>query len=155
MFAIDTNILVYAHNEDSEFNEGATSFLEKVMNERDEEGDLSVSIPSQVLTEFVNVITRQRLEKPLSLSEAIDAVNDYLKAGIKIIPQRETQIQTFLELLGSLSSRKKVFDVALAATLKDNGILGLYTVNVNDFDEFDFLQVINPLKSKTQKSKKL
>lgn len=153
MFAIDTNLLVYAHNEDSEFNEGATSFLEKVMNERDEEGNLSVCIPSQVLTEFVNVITRQRLEKPLSLSEAIDAVNDYLKAGIKIIHQRETQTQTFLELLGSISSRKKVFDVALAATLKDNRVLGLYTVNVNDFDEFDFLEVINPLESETRESK--
>ncbi|MFQ5706022.1 MAG: type II toxin-antitoxin system VapC family toxin [bacterium] len=153
MFAIDTNLLVYAHNEDSEFNEAATSFLERVVNERDEEGNLSVCIPSQVLTEFVNVITRQRLEKPLSLSQAIEAVNDYLKVGIKIIHQRENQIQTFLELLGSLSSRKKVFDVALAATLKDNGISGLYTVNANDFYEFDFLEVLNPLESETQESK--
>ena len=116
MFAIDTNLLVYAHNQDSEFNERATSFLEKVMNERDEEGNLSVCIPSQVLTEFVNVITRQSLEKSLSLSEAIDAINDYLKACIPLIHQRETQIQTFLELLRSLTSRKKVFDVALSAT---------------------------------------
>ena len=45
MFAIDTNILVYAHNKDSEFNEKATLFLEKVMNDRDEEGNLSVCIP--------------------------------------------------------------------------------------------------------------
>lgn len=153
MFAIDTNLLVYAHNEDSEFNEKATAFLEKVMNERDEEGNLSVCIPSQVLTEFVNVITRQSLGKPLSLSEAIDAVNDYLKAGIKIIHQRETQIQTVLELLGSLTTRKKVFDVALSATLKDNGISGLYTVNVNDFDKFDFLEVINPLGSEVLETK--
>ncbi len=146
MFAIDTNILVYAHNEDSEFNDKATAFLEKIMNEKDEKGKLSVCIPSQVLMEFVNVITQHRLKKPLSLSEAIDVVNDYLKAGIEIIHHRGTQIQTFLELLGSLRSRKKIFDVALAATLKDNGISGLYTVNVNDFDEFDFLEVINPLE---------
>ncbi len=63
MFAIDTNLLVSAHNEDSESNEVVTSFLEKVMNERDQEGNLSVCIPSQVLTEFVNVITQRRLEK--------------------------------------------------------------------------------------------
>ena len=71
MFAIDTNIFVYAHNKDSEFNEKATVFLEKVMNDRNEEGNLSVCIPSQVLMEFVNVITRQTLKSPLSLSEAI------------------------------------------------------------------------------------
>ena len=49
MFAIDTNLLVYAHNQDSAFNEQAIAFLEKVMNERDEEGNPSVCIPSQVL----------------------------------------------------------------------------------------------------------
>lgn len=152
MFAIDTNLLVYAHNEDSEFNDKATGFLEKVMNERDGEGNLSVCLPSQVLTEFVNVITRQSLDKSLSLPEAIEVVNDYQKADIKIIYQRETQIQTFLELLRSLTTRKKVFDVALAATLKDNSISGLYTANVDDFKEFDFLEVINPLTPETSKS---
>lgn len=151
MLAIDTNLLVYAHNEDSEFNDKATGFLEKVMNERDEEGNLSVCLPSQVLIEFVNVITRQSLDKPLSLPEAIEVVNDYQKADIRIIYQRETQIQTFLELLSSLTTRKKVFDVALAATLKDNSISGLYTANVDDFKEFDFLKVINPLKPETAK----
>jgi len=43
-----------------------------------------------------------------------------------------------LELLSSVKTRKKIFDVALAATLKDHNIKGLYTVNVDDFKEFDF-----------------
>ena len=147
MFAIDTNLLVYAHNKDSEFNEEASAFMEKVMNERDEEGNSSICIPTQVLMEFVNVITRQNLEKPLSLSEAIDVVQDYIESGVSIINQRETQIQTFLDLLSSVTTRKKIFDVALVATLKDNGISGLYTVNVGDFEEFYFLEVVNPLQS--------
>jgi len=146
MFAIDTNLLIYAHNKDSEFNEKASAFLEKIMNERDEEGNLSVCIPAQVLMEFVNVITRQNLENPLSLLEAIDVVEDYLETGIRIISQRETQIRTFLDLLGFVTTRKKIFDVALVAILKDNNISGLYTVNVADFEEFDFLEIINPLQ---------
>lgn len=145
MFAIDTNLLVYAHNEDSDFNDKASEFLEKVLNERDDNGNLSVCLPSQVLTEFVK-INRKSLKKPLSLLQAIDIVNDYQKADIRIVYQRETQIETFLELLRSFTTRKKVFDVALAATLKDNGITGLYTANVDDFKEFDFLKVINPLE---------
>ena len=40
---------------------------------------------------------------------------------------------------------KGEYEHALAATLKDNGIMGLYTVNVADFEEFAFLEVINPL----------
>ncbi len=152
MFAIDTNLLVYSHNEDSQFNEKAAGFLEKVINDRDEEGNRTVCLPSQVLTEFVNVITHQSLETPLTLSKAIDVVNDYINTGIKIIYQRETQIDTLLELLRSENTRKKVFDVALAATLKDNGISGLYTANVNDFDKFDFLKVINPLAPEAPES---
>jgi len=145
MFAIDTNILVYAHNKDSEFNKKATIFLEKVMNDRDEAGNLSVCIPTQVLMEFINVITRQNLKSPLSLTEAIKIVQDYLDTDIQIINQCDTQIQTFLELLSSVTTRKKVFDVVLAATLKDNDISGLYTLNVDDFEDFDFLKIINPL----------
>jgi len=133
MFSIDTNIFVYAHNKDSELNERASIFLEKMLNERDEEGRLSVCIPAQVLMEFVNVITRKNIKNPLSLQDAIKIVQDYLETGVKIVNHRETQIQTFLELLCSIRMRKKVFDVALAATLRDHGITGLYTVNIGDF----------------------
>jgi predicted nucleic acid-binding protein len=65
MFSIDTNILVYAYNQYSEFNKSAVLFLEKVLNERNKSGSLSVCLTTQVLIEFVNVITRQTLESPL------------------------------------------------------------------------------------------
>jgi predicted nucleic acid-binding protein len=86
-----------------------------------------------------------KLENPLSLPEAIQVINDYLDTGIKIINQSETQIRTFLDLFGSVTTRKKVFDIALGATLKDHGISGIYTANTSDFEEFDFLEVVNPL----------
>lgn len=87
MFSIDTNLLVYAHNRDSQFNEKASAFLEKVLNERNEYGNLSVCLSSQVLMEFINVITRQNIERPLSIPEAIIVINDYLDTGIQIINQ--------------------------------------------------------------------
>lgn len=147
MFAIDTNLLVYAHNQSAAFNKEAKRFLEKVMNERNEYGHLSVCLPAQVVMEFLHVMTWQRLEHPLSLSEAIAVVQEYLDTGITIITHRETQIATFLELLRSVTSRKRIFDIALVATLKDNSVIGLYTLDIDDFKEFDFLTVINPLES--------
>lgn len=71
-------------------------------------------------------------------------MNEYLRSGITIVNQCETQVQTFLDLMSTVKTRKKVFDVALAATLRDNHISDLYTVNVDDFKEFNFLRVINP-----------
>ncbi len=150
MFAIDTNLLVYAHNEDSEFHAHAVAFLERVMNEYDEDGNLTICVPTQVFTEFINVITRHTLRKPLSLEEAIDVVQEYLDAGIQVVSHQTTQMQTFLALLKTVTTRKKTFDVALVATLKDHEIEGLYTVNVADFEGFDCLIVINPLKDEKE-----
>ena len=49
MFAIDTNLLVYAHNMASEFHTKAVQFIEHIMNERDTHGQLSICMPSQVV----------------------------------------------------------------------------------------------------------
>jgi predicted nucleic acid-binding protein len=146
MFAIDTNLLIYAYNTYSEFHKEASIFLEKVMNEYDEEGNLLICLPLQVLMEFINVITRQNIKNPLSLDQAIRIVEEYQQSEVKIIYPQETQLTTFLQLIKLIKTRKKVFDVVLAATLKDNGISGLYTVNTGDFVDFNFLKVENPFK---------
>lgn len=145
MFAIDTNLLVYAHNTDSPVHLQAKTFLEKVLNERDKDGQLSVCLPAQVLMEFVNVMSRQNVAHPLTFATVLQIAQDYLDTEITILNHRDTQITTFLNLCRKVTSRKKVFDIALAATLQDHGITGLFTVNVGDFAEFGFLQVVNPL----------
>ncbi len=107
---------------------------------------IPVGLPLQVCAEFVNVCTRQNLVTPLSLPEAIRILRRYTEyVETPIIFPKPTQLRTFLSLLENTTTRKKVFDVALAATLKDNHVEGIYTVNVDDFKNFDFLQVVNPL----------
>ncbi|NUO81835.1 PIN domain-containing protein [candidate division KSB1 bacterium] len=145
MFALDTNILVYAHNIGSAFHAKASAFVKKIVAERDENGQHVIGVSAQVCAEFINVITRQTLEKPLSLAEAVAVIEKYIKAGVPIIHAQTTQLFTFLELAKSATTRKKTFDFFLAATLKDNGIEGLYTVNTSDFQDFTFLKVVNPL----------
>jgi hypothetical protein len=147
MFAIDTNILVYAHNLDSPLYEKATNFVEQVIKEQGRlNGHRIVGIPLQVCAEFINVVTRKTIEQPISLAEAIAHIREYAEIlATPIIYPKPTQLRTFLDLLETTTTRKTVFDVALAATLKDNGVEGLYTVNVDDFKDFPFLQVENPL----------
>jgi uncharacterized protein len=146
MYALDTNLLVYAHNTASPFHAQAQGFIEQVMNERDADGNLSICLPAQVLTEFLNVITWHRLESPLPLPAAIQIVQDYLDTGITILHNRPTQLDTLLTLLKSVATRRKVFDMALVATLLDHNVPGIYTVNVKDFKEFTFLDVRNPFE---------
>jgi hypothetical protein len=107
VFAIDTNILIYAHDLDSPFNKAAIEFLERTLNlERSTAG-----IPTQVFAEFLNVITRQTLKNHLSMTEAIGRVQDYIYAGTPIIYQKPTQLLTFLDLAQSTTTRKKIFDL--------------------------------------------
>lgn len=146
MYAIDTTLLVYAHNRGAQLHRQARAFIERVMNTRDAEDKLSVCIPAQVLMEFLNVITWSKLEAPLPIADATQIVQAYLDTGIDIIYPQPTQMNTLLSLLEGATSRKKVFDVALAASLKDNRINRLYTVNTKDFAEFSFLTVENPLQ---------
>lgn len=145
MFALDTNLLVYAHNVDTPFHKAAKGFVEKLLNERDGTGNLTVCIPAQVLVEFLNVITWAKLESPLPLPAALRVVQQYMDTGVTIVHPLPSQLDTLLELLATVKTRKKIFDVALAATLRDNGVAGLYTLNTKDFIEFTFLDVVNPL----------
>lgn len=147
MFAVDTNISVYAHNLDSPFHQKAKAFVESVIREDPQDNfHHEVGIPLQACAEFVNVCTRQTIEKPLSIQEAISIIREYAETlGVPIILPQNTQLQTFLMLLETTTTRKKVFDVMLAATLKDNSVEGLYTVNIDDFKDFTFLKVENPL----------
>ena len=145
MYALDTNILVYAHNIKSPYHASAKVFVEQVMNTRNPEGQLSVCFPAQILMEFLNVITWHRLEAPLPLPDAVQVVQDYLDTDVTILYPQPTQLATLMNLLKAVTTRKKIFDVALVATLKDHDIAGLYTVNTKDFEEFRFLDTKNPL----------
>ncbi len=140
MYAIDTNLLVYAHNTGSQFHTQARAFVADAMQQKH-----NICIPAQVLVEFINTITWSRLENHLTLAHARKIALRYVNTGITILNQKSTQLQTFLTLLDDVTSRKKVFDIALVATLKDHNISGLYTVNVTDFTQFSFLDVQNPL----------
>jgi len=139
--------LVYAHNLASPFHQKAKIFVEKIIGEEDEIGNPVICIPLQVCAEFINVCTRQTIGKPLTISEAVKEIRRYSEyLEIQILYPKHTQLKTFLDLLESTTTRKKTFDVYLAATLKDHGIEGLYTVNVDDFKEVTFLKVKNPLE---------
>jgi len=122
VFAIDTNILIYAHNKGSKFHKKASIFVNDKVSKRDKNGEYVTGIPSQVFVEFINVITRSTIENPLSLEKAVEVVEKYLKAGIPAIHPRFTQLTTFLELAKSTTTRRKTFDLFLAATLKDNSV---------------------------------
>lgn len=138
--AIDTNILVYAHNGDNPYHYKAKDFLVNQLQNYPN----NICIPYQCLIEFISTVTK-RIENPFSIEQALQIVAYYKDFGIDIIYPKPTQLSTFLEIYKQTPYKNRLFDVAICATLKDNGIHGIYTVNTKDFQDYPFLTVINPL----------
>ncbi len=136
----DTNILVYAHNQDSPFHDKSLSLVNKVIT-----GKLKGVLAQQNLIEFYSITTdKRRVTKPLTLVKAQQLLEDYLKMPFRIIaPNIET-----IKILPVLCQKNKIkngeiFDAYLVATMLSNQIHSIVTVNVKDFKSYDEIKVWN------------
>ena len=76
MIAVDTNILVYAHREDSEWHGPAERAVRELA-----EGASAWAIPWTCVHEFLAVTTHPRIFKtPTPLAAALDQVDAWLEA---------------------------------------------------------------------------
>ena len=139
---IDTNILVYANNKDSQFHTICKSIIEKAIK-----GEVEAVISVQNLIELYAVITdKRRVEHPLSPIKAKELIEFYKESNIRIIAPKPQTIDTVVALIASHSPKSQsIFDYLLAATMMDNSVYGIYTVNSEHFKHFDSITVINPL----------
>jgi len=139
---IDTNILVYANNKDSEFNDTCKSIVEKTIKH-----EIEAVIAVQNLVELYAIITdKRRVEHPLSPIKAKELLEFYKKSNIRIIAPLPRTIDTISSLIEKHNPKSQsIFDCLLAATMIDNGIYSIYTANSEHFKHFDSITVINPL----------
>ncbi len=135
---LDSNVLVYAHNEDSSFHSQALKLVTEIIR-----GEIFGVLSSQNLLEFYSVITdERRLDGPLAPKLASGLVNEYLFSPFEIIyPNLETN-KIIIEMLKKNEFKNgQVFDVFLVATMLSNDIRHIVTANVTDFKKFDGISV--------------
>lgn len=138
---IDSNILIYAINADSDKCETAKKFIEENLK--------NLEITHQNILETIRVLTHKKFSAPLKTSEAIEAISAIIKP-FRIITPTQMTISISLEYIRSLNiSGNRIFDAYLAATALSNDIKVIATDNVKDFKIFEGLRVINPFEVKT------
>lgn len=139
---IDTNILAYANNKDSQFHTTCLTLVEKAIN-----GEIEAVVAIQNLTELYAVITdKRRVEHPLSPQKAKELIEFYKQSNIRVITPTITTINILVELIEKHKpNSQSIFDYLLAATMIDNSIYGIYTVNSEHFKHFDSIKIINPI----------
>ena len=127
-YLIDSNILIYAANEDSPHQKPASQIMSKVIT-----GNINACLSYQTLYEFYAIITDpKRVESPISPKKAQETIELYMMASNikKIFPQK-TNLQNTLSLLNKYEvSKQAIFDLVLIATMMDNGVQGVIYNNI-------------------------
>lgn len=137
---VDTNILIYAINSDSQKHKQAQKFLIDYSTE--------LEITHQNVLETIRVLTHRKSSHPMSLKNALDAILTIAKSCTVISPDQNTY-HLAIELIKNYKvSGNRIFDVYLAATALSNGITTIATDNTRDFKKFKEINLINPFLQK-------
>lgn len=142
MIAIDSNLLVYAHREDSPWHEPAYDRLVQLA-----EGRAPWAIPWPCIQEFLAIVTHSRIyAPPTPLETAINQVEAWIESpSLVLLSESENywkQLGTVLR--AAKVSGPQVHDARVAALCLQHGVMELWTAD-RDFSRFAGLTVRNPL----------
>lgn len=142
MIGVDTNILVYAHREDSPWHDAAYRCLENLA-----EGRAPWAIPWACIHEFLAIVTHPRIyDPPTPLRLALEQVDAWIESpSLVLLSEGEgywKELRPVLER-GKVSGAQ-VHDARIASLCHFHGVRELWTAD-RDFSRFSGLNARNPL----------
>lgn len=142
MIAIDSNLLVYAHREDSPWHDVAYARIVELA-----EGQAPWAIPWPCIHEFLAIVTHARIYlPPTPLEKALAQVEAWLESpSLVLLSESEDYWLQFRSILQSgRASGPLVHDARIAALCQQHGVIELWSID-RDFGRFPGLNVRNPL----------
>ena len=141
MIALDTNLLVYAHREDSPNHDAAAGVLSRLAS-----GVAPFAVPWPCLHEFLAVVTHPRIYDPASTTEQGLAALDALVSlpQVRLLYETDRHLDLLAELVGEGVVGPRVHDARIAAICLGHGVSELWTAD-RDFSWFPSLRTRNPL----------
>ncbi|MEL6247707.1 MAG: TA system VapC family ribonuclease toxin [Cyanobacteria bacterium J06648_16] len=142
MIAVDTNILVYAHREDSEWHVAADQCLTELA-----ESSSPWFIPWPCIHEFLAIVTHPRIyDLPTPLEDAVEQVNCWMESPtLSLLGEGPGYWKTLKAILNNGRVRgPQMHDARIAALCQCHGVTQLWTAD-RDFNRFRELATTNPL----------
>jgi toxin-antitoxin system PIN domain toxin len=142
LIAVDTNILVYAHRQDSPFHDTASKRIAELA-----EGSATWSIPWPCVHEFLAIVTHPRIyAPPTPLPRALDQVDAWLESPTLVLLAESNDHWPALRalLVGGRIAGAQVHDARIVALCRQHGVRELWSAD-RDFNRFAGLTVVNPL----------
>lgn len=142
MIATDTNILVYAHRDDSQWHVAADACITAQA-----ESGTAWAIPWPCIHEFLAVVTHPRIyDPPTPLADALEQVDCWLGAPSVVLlseaPSYWVVVRQVVEQSRVVGPR--VHDARIVALCRQHGVRELWTAD-RDFSRFRGLKCRNPL----------
>jgi toxin-antitoxin system PIN domain toxin len=144
MIAVDTNILVYAHRQDSEWHEKAEPTVRELA-----EGVAAWAIPWPCVHEFLAITTHPRIFRtPTPVLAALDQIEAWFESpSLVTLTEDEGYWATLRTLMGQARvDGPRVHDARVAALCLSHAVRELWSAD-RDFSLFPALRVRNPLVS--------
>ena len=141
--SLDTNLLLYAANEDAAEHIFCKAFLQKVIEE-----PLGWIIADQVYLELYRALRNSKvISYPLSAKQAAKHISILRnQLGIMHCSYNSDCWDLVMRHLESDNfPYRRTHDAILAATLVSHGVKVFYTRNTKDFVDSEFQAVINPV----------
>jgi toxin-antitoxin system PIN domain toxin len=142
VIAVDTNLLVYAHREDSPWHEQAYLAVAALAGGRETWG-----LPWPCVHEFLAIVTHPRIFDPPSTGDqALRQVQAWLESPTLMLLGESKGYWAHLEneLQRSKATGPRVHDARIAALCRFHRVRELWTAD-RDFSRFKGLTVRNPL----------
>ncbi|MBK7017255.1 MAG: PIN domain-containing protein [Sulfuritalea sp.] len=142
MIAVDTNLLVYAHREDSPFHQRAAACVAGLAEDR-----ATWAIPWPCLHEFFAIVTHPRIYAPPTPRErALDQIDAWLESpSLMLLAESESHWSELRSLISVAQlAGAQVHDARIAALCLQHGVQTLWSAD-RDFGRFPKLSVANPL----------
>jgi len=142
MIAVDTNLLVYAHRADSDWNDRAATVMHQLA-----EGRAAWAIPWPCVHEFMAIVTHPRVyDPPTPFDAAIDQIDAWLDSpSLELLAEGADHWSVLRELVENARiAGPAIHDARIAAICISNGVRELLTAD-RDFGRFPALATYNPL----------
>ena len=145
MKSLDTNILLYAINQDCAEHQICKAVVNKALTERD-----SWVIADQVWFELYRLLRNPVvLQEPLTAEQAGSCIKWYRESSgwLQCAWEPALMKELYPYWQDNAFSARNSYDLKLAVTLKNHGVTDFYTRNKKDFERLGFFTVHNPLES--------
>jgi uncharacterized protein len=142
LIAIDTNLLVYAHREDSAFHAVADACVAQCAESR-----AAWAIPWPCLHEFLAIVTHPRIyTPPTAAARALEQIDAWLESpSLVLLAEGERHWPALRELASKARiAGPAIHDARIAALCLQHGVRELWSAD-RDFGRFAALRVVNPL----------